>query len=66
MVPRMLSGLFVTGAHMRWRSGRYHHDVGGATLIAEQPTPVQVDGDYVGEWTNARIDLVPDSLNLLV
>ena len=66
MVPRLLSGLFVTGAHRRWRSGRYHHDVGGATLMADQPTPVQVDGDYVGEWTDARIDQVPNSLNLLV
>lgn len=66
MVPRLLSGLFATGAHTRWRSGRYHHDAEGATLVADQPTPVQVDGDYVGEWTNARIDLVPGSLNLLV
>jgi diacylglycerol kinase family enzyme len=66
MVPRLISGLFVTGAHTRWRSGRYHHDVGGATLEAEQPTPVQVDGDYVGEWTHARIDQVPRALNLVI
>jgi diacylglycerol kinase family enzyme len=66
MVPRLLSGLFATGAHTRWRSARYHHDVGGATLEAEQPTPVQVDGDYVGEWTSAGIDRLPHALNLLV
>jgi diacylglycerol kinase family enzyme len=66
MVPRLLSGLFVTGGHTRWRSARYHHDVRGAVLEAEQPTPVQVDGDYVGEWTGARIELVEDSLNILV
>jgi diacylglycerol kinase family enzyme len=65
MVPRLLSGIFVTGAHTRWRSAVYHHDVAGATFEAEQPTPVQVDGDYIGEWTGARIDLVPDALNLL-
>lgn len=66
MVPRLLSGLFATGAHTRRRSGRYHHDVAGAELRAEQPTPVQVDGDYVGEWTHARIDFVRRSLDLLV
>ena len=65
-VPRLISGLFVTGAHTRWRSSVYHHDVQGATFEAEQPTPVQVDGDYVGEWTSARLELVPDALNLLV
>ena len=64
--PRLISGLFVTGAHTRWRSGRYHHDVQGGTFEAEQPTPVQVDGDYVGEWTKARIDLQPAALHLLV
>lgn len=65
-VPRLISGLFATGGHTRWRSGRYHHDVPGALIEAEQPTPVQVDGDYVGEWTSARLDLVPDALDLLV
>lgn len=65
-VPRLISGLFVTGAHTRWRTGRYHHDVPGATFEAEEPTPVQVDGDYVGDWTSARLDLVPDALHLLV
>lgn len=64
--PRLISGLFVTGAHTRWRSSVYRHDVLGATFEAEQPTPVQVDGDYVGEWTDARLDLVPEALNLLV
>jgi diacylglycerol kinase family enzyme len=66
MVPRLLSGLFVTGAHTRWRSGVYHRDIRGATFQAEGPTPVQVDGDYIGERMGARIDLVPDSLDLLV
>jgi diacylglycerol kinase family enzyme len=66
MVPRLISGLFVTGGHTRWRSGRHHHDVRGATIHAERPTPVQVDGDYVGEWTSARIDQVPNALKLLI
>lgn len=65
-VPRLISGLFATGAHTRWRSGRYHHDVGGATFSAAVPTPVQVDGDYIGERTSGRIELVPQALDLLV
>jgi diacylglycerol kinase family enzyme len=65
MVPRLLSGLFVTGAHTRWRSALYHRGIRGATFKAQEPTPVQVDGDYIGEWTDARIDLLPESLDLL-
>lgn len=64
--PRLIAGLFVTGRHTRWRTGRHHHNVLGATFQADIPTPVQVDGDYVGEWTEARLDLVPDALDLLV
>jgi diacylglycerol kinase family enzyme len=27
--------------------------------------PVQVDGDYIGEWDRAAVRYVPDALSLL-
>jgi diacylglycerol kinase family enzyme len=35
-------------------------------LTADDPLPMQVDGDYVGEWGSAEIALVPEALDLLV
>jgi len=65
-VPRLVYSLFVSRSHPRWRSSSYHHDVSSVRLRAEQPMPVQVDGDYIGHLDAADIELVPDALHLLV
>jgi diacylglycerol kinase family enzyme len=31
----------------------------------ERPLPLQVDGDYVGEVTEARYSVIPDALNVV-
>jgi diacylglycerol kinase family enzyme len=66
IVPRLVYSLFVSRSHPRWRSSSYHHDVSSVRLRAEQPMPVQVDGDYIGHLDAADIELVPDALHLLV
>ncbi|MGH2789808.1 MAG: diacylglycerol/lipid kinase family protein [Actinomycetota bacterium] len=66
MVPRLVYSLFVSRSHPRWNSSSYHHDISRVRLRAEQPMPVQVDGDYIGQLDSADIDLVPDALHLLV
>jgi len=65
-VPRIVWALFVSRSHVRWRSSYYHHDTNEAELTADRPLPVQVDGDYIGDMTHARISLVPQALDLLV
>lgn len=65
-VPRIVWSLFVSRSHPRWRNVVYHHDVTKGRLSADRPLPVQVDGDYIGEWDAAEIHLVPQALTLLV
>lgn len=65
-IPRIVWALFVSRGHTKWKNSRYHHDITRAELAADDPLPVQVDGDYVGEWQRVRLELVPDALSLLV
>ena len=63
--PRLVWALFVTRSHRRWRSAHYYHDVETVDLSAERPLPVQVDGDYIGEFAQRQIRLLKDSLDFL-
>ncbi|MDP9227037.1 MAG: hypothetical protein M3P18_24970 [Actinomycetota bacterium] len=64
-IPRMAWAFFVSGAHTRWSASHYHHDIRSLELRADVPLPVEVDGDYVGEWDEADVTLVPLALDLL-
>ena len=65
-VPRIAWAVLVSRGHVGWKSGTYHHDVRSIDLTADEPLPVQVDGDYIGEWSSARIRLIPNALDVLV
>jgi diacylglycerol kinase family enzyme len=65
-VPRVVWSTFVSRSHVRWRTGRYDHDVESVELTSERPLPVQVDGDYIGEQQTASIRLVRQGLDVLV
>ncbi len=65
-IPRIAWGLLVSRGHVNWRISSYTHDASRVKLSADEPLPVQVDGDYIGEMTEAEIELVPNSLGLLV
>jgi diacylglycerol kinase family enzyme len=64
-IPRFAFSLFVSRSHPRWSSVHHRHDATGARFLADQPLPVQVDGDYIGEWEQARVSLVPAGLSLV-
>ena len=64
--PRLIWSLFVSRSHRRWKSARYHHDVEHVDLVADRPLPVQVDGDYIGEFENRGIRLLRSALDILV
>ncbi|MDQ3940670.1 MAG: diacylglycerol kinase family lipid kinase [Actinomycetota bacterium] len=65
-IPRVAWGVLVSRSHVKWRNSRYFHDVSSARLTADEPLPVQVDGDYIGERSQASIELVPEALELVV
>lgn len=65
-IPHLVWSLFVSRSHTGWRRVRYHHDLHSARLTADRPMPVQVDGDYIGEWSVAPIELRASSLDLLM
>lgn len=64
-IARVVWSVFVSRGHIRWKHGHYHPDVPGATWRAARPMPVQVDGDYIGEWDRAAVRHVPDALSLI-
>jgi diacylglycerol kinase family enzyme len=64
-VPRIAWGVFISRSHPRWRNNHYWHDIRGFTVEADRPLPAQVDGDHIGEIESARIELVPDALDVL-
>jgi diacylglycerol kinase family enzyme len=65
-IPRIVWALFVSRGHIGWKNAAYFHDITGAELVADRPLPVQVDGDYLGEQQQAKLELVPNALDLLV
>jgi diacylglycerol kinase family enzyme len=65
-IPALVWSLFASHRHVTWRSVFYHHDIERATLEADRPMPVQVDGDYIGHWRRADLDQRRDALELLV
>ena len=64
-IPRVVWAIFISRNHVNWKHGRYDSDVPGASWRASRPMPVQVDGDYIGEWDRAAVRYVPDALSLL-
>jgi diacylglycerol kinase family enzyme len=65
-IPRIVWALFISRGHIRWRTAAYFHDIAGAELAADKPLPVQVDGVYLGDQREAKLELVPNALDLLV
>lgn len=65
-IPRIVWAVFVSRNHVNWRNTHYYSDVTGASWRAARPMPVQVDGDYIGEWDRGIVRWVPDALDLLV
>jgi diacylglycerol kinase family enzyme len=65
-IPRVIWSIFVSRSHTRWKNSTYLHDLPGFSWSSERPLPVQVDGDYIGEWTRGDVVLERDALDLLV
>ena len=66
-IPRIAWSVFRGGGHIRWKKTRYYHDVTEISWEVEGPArPLQVDGDYIGPHTSARLTHHPGALALLI
>jgi diacylglycerol kinase family enzyme len=51
---------------VRDESMQLHHDVPGLTITCDEPQPVQVDGEFIGERTHIRFGLLERTIDLVV
>jgi diacylglycerol kinase family enzyme len=51
--------------HVRNRHALHLEDQPKIDVTCEQPLPVQMDGEYLGDRTHILIESVPDALSLL-
>jgi diacylglycerol kinase family enzyme len=65
-IPRIAWSTLVSRSHVRWKSGLYVHDLNHARITCDRPLPVQVDGDYLGEFSQLQLGVVRDGLRMLV
>jgi diacylglycerol kinase family enzyme len=52
--------------HIGRRGAFVGHDLDGLTLLADEPTPVQVDGDYLGEHEKLVFRSARHAVNVLI
>jgi diacylglycerol kinase family enzyme len=52
--------------HVGTRGAYVHHDLDGLTVIADEPMPVQVDGDYADLKEKLTFRSVPHAINVLI
>ncbi|HTG48807.1 MAG TPA: diacylglycerol kinase family protein [Actinomycetota bacterium] len=61
-VPRIAWQVFGSARHVQGRDIDYRHDASRVVVRSEQPFPVQVDGDPLGDHDELRIDLAREAL----
>lgn len=62
---RVLLQVLSTAGHVRSRNAEYWHDLPSFTLRASVPLPLQMDGDDAGDWTEVRVESVPEALRII-
>lgn len=66
-IPTLLWSTFASGSHIRSKNATYLHNIAAATFRSEtgEPFPVQLDGEYIGERRELKVELVTDGLKIL-
>jgi diacylglycerol kinase family enzyme len=59
------SGMLTENGLRDTRSSRIYRDLDEFRLVAREPLPLEVDGDYIGERATARFRAVPDALQVI-
>jgi diacylglycerol kinase family enzyme len=65
VILRIAAQTLSSHRHVRNRHALYLEDQPKIDVTCEQPLPVQMDGEYLGERTHVTIESVPDALSLL-
>ncbi len=61
-VPRIAWQVFGSARHVHGRDIDYVHDAHHVLVTSDDPFPVQVDGDSLGDHLRLEIDLAPEAL----
>jgi diacylglycerol kinase family enzyme len=64
-ILRIVMQIFGSHRHIRNRHALYLRDQPKIEVTCSQPLPVQMDGEYVGDREQLRLESVPDALSLL-
>lgn len=64
-VARLLWQVTRKNPRPRGRGVSIEHDLGRLEITADEPLPVQVDGDYAGDFTRVRLESVPQALRVI-
>jgi diacylglycerol kinase family enzyme len=64
-VLRVVGEVFGSGRHVRNRHAVYLRDQQRIEITCDEPLPMQMDGEYVGERTRVLVECVPDALSLV-
>jgi diacylglycerol kinase family enzyme len=64
-MPRMAWQVFRGGGHVTSPDVDYAPDASRIVVTAEEPFPVQVDGDVIGSRTSLEVEWMPDALRVL-
>jgi diacylglycerol kinase family enzyme len=61
-VPRIAAQVFGSARHVQSRDIDYRHDASHVLVTSDQPFPVQVDGDSLGNHERLEIQLAREAL----
>jgi diacylglycerol kinase family enzyme len=61
-IPRIAWQVFGSARHVRTRDVDYAHDATHVLVTADEPFPVQVDGDSLGDHNRLDIELAREAL----
>jgi diacylglycerol kinase family enzyme len=64
-LARIAWQVLITGTVIKRKNVEYTHDAREVEIVSPRPYPVQVDGDFMGDFERISVQLVPESLSVI-